>query len=391
MSKNQLKKNEEGVVAIVVTVIVLLVISLTALGLARLARREQRQALDRQLSSEAFYLAEAGVNDAIKAINTPGSPYATGNKDSCTGTDTLVPGGNKLGLLTTTVDPLKTRVKDGLLDPLGIAGSDGQYSCVLIKHDLETIEYTSINTSKSSYADVNSVDNSGNPIVLNSLTFGWEAEDSASVNNFRTSAITDFPANWSDTTGILRVDITDLNGTKNTMTDIVYSTNTFYLYPKEESGTPIVQAFGAGPFGVLPAGKGVIVNGRCDDTDTTPPRLRKCNVTISGLTGGSHYFVRLKAIYNPVRVTFKSGIPAAKLRGVQAQIDSTGKVADVLKRIQVRVPLHDYSYPEYAAESAGGVCKRTSVWPDGAAPDYTDVPAGSTTETDRAICDLSQL
>lgn len=393
LKQKSIHGNQEGVVAIVVTVIVLLVISLTALGLARLARREQQQSLDKQLSSEAFYLAESGVNDAVKVINDPTKTYtwSTKNREKCDDLpldDTTPPTpsiGNKFDLLT-PASPMYGTVKPFLLDPLGIGGSEGQYSCVLIKHDLDTIEYSSINTSKSSYADITSVNDAGAQVPLGSLTFGWQDINDTN-NSFRSSPIIDFPklTVWGTTTGILRLDLTDLNGIKKE-NDLSLSTTTLYLYPKGPDAGPLnTVTFGLSTnAGTIPQNKGLIVDGKCDATDTTAPRLRKCNVTINGLDG-SHYFARLKAIYNPVQVSFKSGTPGVKIRGVQTQIDSTGKAADVLKRIQVRVPLRSaYAYPEYAVESVDGVCKRISVWPPGKySSDLTNVNGSD----DKAICD----
>ena len=63
-SKNRL--NEEGIVSIVVTLIIMIVLTLIVTGFAQLARREQREALDRQLSAQASYAAESGIN-ALKA------------------------------------------------------------------------------------------------------------------------------------------------------------------------------------------------------------------------------------------------------------------------------------------------------------------------------------
>ena len=69
MNIKQLKNNEQGLVAIVVTLIIMLVLTLIVTGFAQLARREQREALDRQLASQALYAAESGVNAAEAAVN----------------------------------------------------------------------------------------------------------------------------------------------------------------------------------------------------------------------------------------------------------------------------------------------------------------------------------
>ncbi|MCA9330399.1 hypothetical protein KDA11_07130, partial [Candidatus Saccharibacteria bacterium] len=70
MKKNHLsiKHNEQGIVSIFVTIIIILLMSLIILAMVRNATREGRQSLDRQLSDQAFYNAESGINDWTKFI-----------------------------------------------------------------------------------------------------------------------------------------------------------------------------------------------------------------------------------------------------------------------------------------------------------------------------------
>lgn len=62
-NNNKIRSNQEGIVAIIVAVILTVLMSLIILAISQNANREQRQALDRQLSDQAFYNAESGVND----------------------------------------------------------------------------------------------------------------------------------------------------------------------------------------------------------------------------------------------------------------------------------------------------------------------------------------
>src|SRR5688572_29540682 len=66
IDKDQWK--QRGMVSILVTMLLMIVISLIVLGFAQVSRRNQRQATDRQLSSQAFYAAETGINDARNLI-----------------------------------------------------------------------------------------------------------------------------------------------------------------------------------------------------------------------------------------------------------------------------------------------------------------------------------
>ncbi len=85
---------QDGFASIVIAIIMVIVLSLITVGFAQLMRTEQRSALDKQLSSQAYYAAETGVNDAAKALN---AGYA-GVKTNCAPlpTSTTVPGGQFL-------------------------------------------------------------------------------------------------------------------------------------------------------------------------------------------------------------------------------------------------------------------------------------------------------
>src|SRR3569623_1752522 len=76
-------KNQEGFASLIVGIIIVLVLSLLTVGFAILVRDEQRQTLDKQLSTQAFYAAESGVNDAINYINANMSTY--NGTTTCTG------------------------------------------------------------------------------------------------------------------------------------------------------------------------------------------------------------------------------------------------------------------------------------------------------------------
>jgi hypothetical protein len=78
--------------------------------------------------------------------------------------------------------------------------------------------------------------------------------------------------------------------------------------------------------------------------------------------------VRLTAIYVTASVTVCSpqcGAGAREMIGAQAMIDSTGKAADVLRRIQVRIGISNLlgPFPNYAIESGETLCKRFTIAP----------------------------
>ncbi len=82
------KLDNAGIASIFVTIILSLVITLIVTGFAAIARREQRQALDEQLSTQAFYAAESEVNKIMSQINSGSIPA---NKNTCYDTTQPIP------------------------------------------------------------------------------------------------------------------------------------------------------------------------------------------------------------------------------------------------------------------------------------------------------------
>jgi hypothetical protein len=74
------------------------------------------------------------------------------------------------------------------------------------------------------------------------------------------------------------------------------------------------------------------------------------------------------------------------MEGAQAVIDSTGKAQDVLRRIQVNVPLRATSQNElsdYAIQSTDAICKRFSVMNGGY---YDNDVTGVTSTSGNRLC-----
>lgn len=86
-------------------------------------------------------------------------------------------------------------------------------------------------------------------------------------------------------------------------------------------------------------------------------------MTISGLST-NQYYMRVSAVYKDVSLIVSasdSGGSALSLQGAQAVIDTTGKAQDVLRRVQVHIPLTPSSsnqLSDYAIESTDAICKR---------------------------------
>jgi Tfp pilus assembly protein PilX len=321
MSNTYKHRNQQGIVSITVTVVLMIVISLIVLTFAKIIRREQRQALDRQLSTQAFYAAESGVNNVASAIKN----NYTGSKVRC---DTLA--GNA------TID-----------NPTVNAAANVSVSCITINQSPDNLYYSSVDQT-STVIPLQSGDGSN----LSAVTLKWQAK-STNSNVMAGCEYPNFPANnaWNCPLGLMRVDIVPTAGT---FTRTSLNTNMFsaFLYPSSSGLSTFDYSTASGL-----AGQGGIIQTQCSGTPIT------CSMAITGL-GSSMYTMRVRSLYVSSTLTVtatsvNSGSNNVALANAQAIVDSTGKASDVLRRIQVRVPLSGVGgVPDYGLQTNKDICKR---------------------------------
>lgn len=340
MRSNQPKyKDQQGLVSIIVTMIIMFILTLIVLGFAQLSRREARQSLDRQLAQQANYAAEAGVNDAFRAIK---SGFTT-DKNTC-GPDSSIPALAK--------------------NQLNASGSV-QYSCLLIKQSSNTLEFGNIDTEKSSVLPMNNK-SSGTP--LGTIIVSWQRNAAPATNNYP-GAGGNFPSysGWAtnNNAGILRLDLIPTNGSLK-RNDLISNSGAAFLYPSGRGSPGIVNTpFAAGD------GSGIIASAKCNSSNGP----YTCRASISGLNSDK-YYLRLKSIYMPNKVSIcmadSTGLACdttKEFSGGQIVIDSTGKAQDVVKRINTRILNPNVTkgndYPENVFQALDGFCKKFDVWRGG--------------------------
>ncbi len=325
----KLRNNEQGMAAIVITMVLMIVISLIVLGFAQVTRREQRQALDRQLVTQAYYAAESGVNLAQSRIaeyifNNPGTAVL---KDDCPEDDG--------GILQTG---------DYIID----STSSTEITCLLISSGLSNLSYQDVDT-QSIVANVEST----NPIT--EIAFSWQASSGADRSPGCVNTPTQLrPASgagaWGCNQPLLRVDIVPI-GASLSQAGLQGSQFTRFFYPVSAGGIN-TAAYSAGSMSVSP------VSTRCSSVPAPGPY--KCRSRITGLTG-TRFGVRVMAIYGTANLDISaySGGSRQTLINGQLLIDSTAKANDILRRIQTRVSSSANIVPDFGLVAGGtGLCKR---------------------------------
>lgn len=333
MTPKTLRANESGLAAITVTLIILAIVTLITVGFATLMRREQRQALDQQLSTQAFYAAESGVNVAREYIDA-NDPDSLTEVDRCDQTPAAITSKSSLG-------------------------NNVSFSCVLL--DLSPTQLQSRLSTDSSWV-MNIESKTG--AEIEKIEISWQSPDSTTFA----------PANWSDnrlllpkntwgeTTSIVR---TMLMPKTNDRTTLINDTFHAFMYPSASNAATVNWSVPAGTPSASAQGR--FLFGNCDSNKAP----YYCKVNLTNLSADSHsaYTLRLKAIYNSALVSVRAYDASGnvlELKNGQAKIDATGKAADVVRRIQVNVPLagNNFPYPEYAVETFSTMCKRFFTWPD---------------------------
>lgn len=340
--------NQQGMVSILVTMVLMIVLSLIVLGFAQISRRNQRETLDQQLSTQAFYAAESGVNDATQLINNALSTGATlYAKTTCAAPS----------------DPAAAAFYSNLPSST-ISAAGVSYSCLMVNPTPPSLDSSDVGT---------------NPIVwplttttganFSTITLKWETKtgDSTPLGGCPTSMTKELPtsANWTSSGcgyGVLRFDLVPTAGSTLTENSLSAATMTAFVVPLQSGGTPSVN-FAAGG-----SNTNDVIGGSCTNS--------ACTLTISFPTpASSQYFVRVSSLYRDVSLDLTGTDTTGKqvnFSGAQIAIDATGKAQDVLRRIEVRVstasqdtsgtdtktvPTSQSTLPYYVLGSGTSICK----------------------------------
>jgi len=335
-----LKKNQQGMASLVICMLLMIIISLMTLSFATLSRREQRQALDKQLSTQAFYAAETGINDASKAILD--------------------------GTLNTDISDCSAS-EQAKINPTGVSGildanSSTSRTCVFVDQTPSQIDDVVGETESTVFL----ISAGG----ISSLDVYWENDSVVSTPVFPATVDTaggSFPpdASWNNSTpGVLTIQLIPFPVAGTNRATI--AGGTIYVLGFPTSSNANQTASGT-------ASNGLILTGGCASANTGAPNNwpRQCKASITGLAG--QYYIRLKSIYDPVHITVEGKDGSGNrlpFVGAQVLIDSTGRANDVTKRIKIYKPLRgSASLPGSTLEIGGDLCKRLLSNPVGTTTD----------------------
>lgn len=334
-------KHERGVVSLIVTMIMMIVITLLVLGFAQIARNEQRSSLDDQLSAQAYYAAESGINDARAVINqllSSSGPAAVTSKLDC----------------NTSESPY-------LLQPNVDSTHNVAYTCVMINAAPPSLTYTA--GYNSTVVPLTAGNGSFNTLTLTwfvpsglpSTSSGCDATSgSIHTNPIAAGAGT---GEWTCDYPMMRVDLVDPSGGLSRANWAGDTSTMFFVPVQSTSGPANSVALGA---------KGTAVPASCSNIS--------CIANITGLSGTT-YYMRVTTMYHDNSTLIITAANNNTFVGAQATVDCTGRAQDVLRRVLVAVDLTDansYHVPSAALVTRDSICKRFSVTP-GSFQVYSDI------------------
>lgn len=395
---------QSGAVSLFVVIFATLLITVVTVSFLRLMVNDQSQASKNDLSQSAYDSAQAGVEDAKRALIRYQTVCANDGATACDQLATKINTASCNNALE-----LSGVIPAGSSDATGQAGKTGEvrvqqssssgdqaldqaYTCVTIQ--LNTDDYVgSLSVNASSLVPLIGVSD------FNTVKVEWfSPEDlgtSANSGSNQISLTGPLPsqplldqASWPiNRPSILRTQMMQYGSDGFTLGSFDATTssnqsnaNTLFLYPTS-SVTASSEAFATRDLRRTSVGGDTPIDQR---GDTPLPVHCQSNLSAGGFacsetltlpdligSGARKGFLRLTPLYNAAhfRVTLLNGSAPVQFSSVQPAIDSTGRANDIFRRVVSRVDLIDTSfpYPDGAVDlssgtgSSGGFCKDFAV------------------------------
>jgi Tfp pilus assembly protein PilX len=362
ISMSKMRDDQRGMVSILVTMIMIIVITLIVLGFAQVTRRNERESLDDQLSTQAYYAAESGVNEAVNYLTNPkyiGTPFNTMN--NCT---------SFIGTLSAV----------GVSNDLNAPTDSTKYTCLMVNTEPNTLTVSPLTQGSNTILYMANTDNE----PFTTLNFQWAQQSNPSFGASTCSGsgasgkALPTLSSWDCPYGLFRLDLVDATNISNASLESNQDVMSFYLIPSYRTGSPFMKAT---TINWAPETAAACSS----DTSRCPVQILPISCTANGgcslqmtIKGGStEYFARLSMMYQDSSSIIVAGgdathpyVAAAgagvSFAGGQALIDSTGQSEDELRRIQVRIPLETLSstLPANALQTTDSICKQLTDGPN---------------------------
>lgn len=379
-----LRNRERGAVSIFVVVFCALLMTVLTISFIRLMVQEQQQAATNDLSQSAYDSAQAGVEDAKRALllcqNGDSLACASLDSGACdsvpralSSAATADSDGNKEVKIQTGVGDDKlnqaytcvkvTRQTNDYSTPLG----SGESKMIPLKV-ASTDTFDTVKLSWFEYEDFSSAGMGGRNVQL---------PDAVSAKLVPVST-NDWPKNRPS---LMRLQLMQFDAStgftldsfnKNDELANKSNTNTMFLYPTKTVSSNSFDFIDDKRQNQDDPAAGRINNVKCGD-DLTTERFACKEITlhlpepIGGDAAGrkASAYLRLTALYNATHysVSLYKGANLVKFDSVLPIVDSTGRANDIFRRVESRLEVNplDFPYPDAAVDITGSLCKHFTV------------------------------
>lgn len=378
-----IKRNQNGMAALVVTAILISLLSAVAVAFATVMNRELQKSVNNQLGQAAYNAAASGINDAVSYLkDNPNSKISNCND------------------LLGTSKPLSASSN--------LSGNGGtKYTCVLIDPLPLDLVYQSVPANKSQVITASFSAISPNTVTIaGRMLISWQSNDKTTYYKYRSASeasgvnpqLLISETNWKagNYVPMLKVSLYPIPIDTKTAAFAKTNAKTFYLYPTDGAGYINKLDFSATATGTFkPVACGLDksngeFNGSADYSCNliinnlplvnTEAGNRDCSVPSEGLLPASQvacmYYIQLTPIYGAANIKIRAnditgGRNALQFVNTQAVIDVTAQSSNAVKRLQARVDssslnggksqnvaASDNLVPEFALRSANTLCKR---------------------------------
>ena len=384
MKKNRTRKYQRGAVSLFSVIFAMLLMTIITTSFLRIMIADQVESTNNDLAQSAYDSAQAGVEDAKRALIWYANKCKTGEA-ACNNAEDVVSsttcneaiintnsgsawsgsGGEIKVQQSTQVDESGNSVDQAL---------DQAYTCVTLQ--LNTDDYVSaVNENESIIVPLQGTSS------FDTVTIQWYSQDDLSTAGgtakLGTSTQLKMAKTWpTDRPSVLRTQLMQVGSSfklsdfDSVTSDSKSDANTVFLYPTTDgvNSTSFVardsrsrtEASSLG-FSPLPT--------KC--VSSIPSGGYSCSMTLalptavgeSSRSTSTTTYLRLTSLYTSAHVRITLG-NNAKFNGVQPIVDSTGRANDVFRRVQSRVNLYDTSgfpYPDGAIDVSSNLCKNFSV------------------------------
>jgi len=358
------KTKESGAVSLFIVIFTMLLVTIITVSFIRIMLSDQRQATAADLSQSAYDSAQAGVEDAKRALLNYQSECASGDALRCSTALAAINSTTCNEALKSVIDYLPG--KEVLVQQTaGDAALQQAYTCVKITR--QTDDYLGV---------LNQDDSKLIQLVgaasFDSVHIEWfSAKDIQGTNvdvpNFSSGTPLLSQTRWApNRPSLMRTQLIQF-GNKFTLGDFEdvnassqSNANTLFLYPSTIVDSP--KSFVNNARKVATGSGPTLVH--CQNSLSAGGYACSATITLQTPTNGGNRtaYLRLTSLYKKAnyRVTLltAAGVPV-KFDGVQPQVDSTGRANDLFRRVQSRVEMTDadFPYPDAAVSSTGNFCK----------------------------------